>query len=159
LRSLACDRRGVEGFFEEMAAFVVVVIAVGAFMTTAYTSYLSFERQEALASLGEDCASFCRAFRSFDAVVERGVIFQEPLPGRLDSQKLDRLDMSVLEGGLNIPHHLNLTIEDIANGTQWRLGERTPAGQVVKSAVSSPVLIGWPGGRQDPGRIRVVMWE
>ena len=156
---LSADRRGVEGFSEEIVAFVVVVIAVGAFITSAYTSYLSFERQQAASALGDDCYGFCRALRGHDAVMERGVIFQEPLPGRLDSRKLDALNMSVLQDGLNIRHHLNLTITDRASQMQWRLGEKPPAGNVGKSVVRMPVLIGWPDGSRNPGSIEAVMWD
>jgi hypothetical protein len=158
-RSLRDDRRGIEGFFEEILAFVVVVIAVGAFITSAYSSYLAYERQNALGNLDDDCHRFCRAFRSFDPVVEKGVIFQEPLAGRLDSQKLDGLNLSVLRAGLNTPHHLNLTVTDRVTMAEWMLGERPPAEAVSRADVTSPVLITGPDGRHDPGSIEVVMWE
>jgi hypothetical protein len=158
-RSLSGDQRGVEGFFEEILAFVVVVIAVGAFITSAYSSYLAYERQNALGTLNDDCYRFCRAFRGFDPVVEKGVVFQEPHSGRLDGQKLDALNLSVLRAGLNTPHHLNLTVTDRVTGTRWTLGERPPAAPVARAAVSSPVLITGPDGRRDPGSVEVVMWE
>jgi len=158
-RSWTKDRRGVEGFFEEILAFIVVVIAVGAFITSAYSSFLAHERQNALSSLSDDCYTFSRALRSFDPIVERGVVFQEPLPGRLDSQKLDGLNMSVLRNGLGTPHHLNLSFTDRVLGTVWVLGDKPPAGPVQRAVVTAPVLISWPDGRRDPGSIEVVMWD
>jgi hypothetical protein len=157
-RPLRNDRRGIEGFFEEILALIVVVIAVGAFITSAYSSYLAYERQNALGTLHDDCFRFCRALRSFDPIVEKGVIFQESCAGWLDREKLDALNISVLRAGLSTPHHFNVSVTDRVTGEEWTLGERPPAGSVQKAIVTSAILISGPDGRRHPGSLEVMMW-
>ena len=156
---LCRNRRGVGGFFEEIPAFIVVVIAVALFMTAAYSSYITYSQQSASDELFEDCYRFSRAFRSYDAIVEKGVIFQEPHAGHLDADKLDVLNTTDLSAGLNCPHHFNITVKDRIAGRAWTLGDRPPSGGVSKAGVSSAVLISEPDGRLNPGSVSVVMWE
>jgi len=149
----------VGGFFEEILAFIVVVISVAMFMTAAYSSYITYSQQNALDGLHEDCYRFSRAFRTYDAIVEKGVIFQEPHAGHLDAEKLDGLNMTVLKAGINCPHHFNITVKDRVIGRVWTLGDKPPSGGVSKAGISSVVLISGPGGRLNPGSLSVVMWE
>jgi len=136
---------------------VVVVIAVAAFITTAYSSYLAYSRQSELGTLQEDCYRFSRSVRGYEAILERPLLTQQPLSGHLDQSRLDRLNRSLLERNLNSPHPYNLTIVDRVTGRNWSYGPAVPAG-VTSAAVNSPVLVVREDGLRDPGNLKVVMW-
>lgn len=146
------------GFFEEIPAFLVIVMAVGMFITTAYSGYLNYSRGSEMDSLQEECYRFSRAIRTYDGIVEKGPIDQEPRAGHLDALKLDRLNQSLLKGDLNAPHHFNITVKDRVTGRSWAVGEIPPTG-TSRVVVSSAVLVVEPDGRKDPGGLAVVMWE
>lgn len=156
---LRLDRSGVGGFFEEIPAFLVIVIAVGMFITTTYSGYLTYARGSELDSLHEDCYRLSRAIRTYDGIVEKGRIDQEPHAGHLDALKLDRLDLSLLKQDLNAPHPFNITIKDRVTGRSWAAGESPPPATTTRAVISSAVLVVGPDGRKDPGSLTVVMWE
>lgn len=136
----------------------MVVIAVAAFITTAYSSYLAYSRQSELGALQEDCYRFSRSVRGYEAILERPLLTQQPLSGHLDSSRLDRLNLSLLGGDLNSPHPYNLTVADRVTGQNWTFGPPVPAG-VTSAVVNSPVLVVREDGLRHPGNLKVVMWQ
>jgi hypothetical protein len=153
------DRRGVGGFFEEIPAFIVVVISLAVFITTAYTSYNSYMRNQELGSLQDDCYRLCRAFRSYEPILERGLISQEPQTGHFYSDGLDRLTLEALKMNLSSPHPFSINITDRATGKSWVLGEKAPPGAPFKAGITSAVLIVGPDRGRNPGTLEVMMWE
>jgi len=157
--NLRHNRRGVGGFFEEIPAFVVVVLSVSLFLVAAYTTYGRMGHDTELSSLQDDCQRLCRAFRGYEGVLEKGAISQEPMNGVFEAGKLDGLDYSTLQGALNVPHLYNLTVFDLLTGRNWSFGCALPAGAAMKVKVASAAVVADEKGSHDPARIEVVMWE
>jgi hypothetical protein len=153
------DRRAIGGFFEEIPAFVVVVLSVSLFLVAAYTTLGRLGQDRELSSLQDECQRLCRAFRGYEAVLEKGQISMEPESGVFEAGKLDALDYSTLQGALNSPHLYNLTVRDLLTGQNWSFGCGLPAGAAMKVEVSSAAVVANGNGGHDPARIGVVMWE
>ena len=153
------DRRAVGGFFEEIPAFVVIVLSVSLFLVAAYTTYGRLGQDRELSSLQDECRRLCRAFRGYDAVLEKGQSSLEPNSGVFEAGKLDALDYSTLQGALNSPHLYNLTVRDLLTGQNWSFGCALASGAAMKVTVSSAAVVANGNGGHDPARIEVVMWE
>jgi hypothetical protein len=152
------DRRGLGGFFEEIPAFVVVVISVSMFLATAYTTYGRMNDDRELSGLQDDSRSLCLSFRGLEAVLERGPVSHEPRSGVFEAGKLDALNSSGLHSALNAPHPYNLTLRDLVSGQNWSFGGPVPAGAPMKASAASAVVVADGNGRHDPARLEVVMW-
>ncbi|MBM4248061.1 MAG: hypothetical protein FJ149_01220 [Euryarchaeota archaeon] len=157
--TLRRDNRAVGGFFEEIPAFVVVVLSVSLFMVAAGTTIGIMGDDGELSGLQDRSARLCRAFLSCEAVLERGALSQEPLAGRLDAGKLDRLNDTALRGELNSPHPYNLTVRDLSSGREWTFGRPVPDGAPLKASAASAAVVELDDGRRDPARVEVVVWR
>jgi len=157
--NLSHDRRGIGGFFEEIPAFVVIVISVSIFLVAAYDTYGRLGQDRELSSLQDDCQRLCRAFRCLGAVLEKAPGSMEPKSGVFEAGKLDALDYSTLQGALNSPHLYNLTVRDLSTGQNWSFGRALPMGASAKVKVSSAAVVAGESGRHDPARLEVVMWQ
>jgi len=149
----------VGGFFEEIPAFVVVVVAVSMFLVAAYTTYGRMGGDGELSALQDDCQRLCRAFRGLPAALDDGPGHEGAQNGVFSAGKLDGLNDSLLGSELNSPHHYNLTVRDLSSGRNWTFGSAIPAGAAMKAGVSSAAVVAAGNGRHDPARLEVVMWQ
>ncbi len=156
--NLGHDRRATGGFFEEIPAFVVIVLSVSLFLVAACSTYGRMGQDRELSDLQDDCQRLCRAFRGYGAVLEKGQCSLEPRNGVFEAGKLDALDYSTLQGALNSPHLYNLTVRDLSTGQNWSFGRALPVGASAKVKVSSAAVVAGESGRHDPARLEVVMW-
>ena len=158
-RTLKSDHRAVGGFFEEIPAFVVVVLAVSMFLVAAYNVYGRMGSDGCLSSMQDDCRRLGRAFRGLPEALEDGGGSRETVNGLFSAGKLDALNGTSLKGALNSPHPYNLTVRDLSSGQSWSFGEPLPAGAAMKVKVSSAAVVDDGAGHRDPARLEVVMWE
>jgi len=153
------DHRAVGGFFEEIPAFVVVVLSVSMFLVAAYSTYGRMGDDGRLSSLQDDCQRLCRAFRGLPAALDDGQGLRGPANGIFSADKLDALNSSALRGELRSPNQYNLTVFDLSSGRNWSFGEAPPASASMRVKVSSAAVVAVEGGHRDPARLEVVMWE
>ncbi|MEM4728487.1 MAG: hypothetical protein QXH42_01825 [Thermoplasmata archaeon] len=156
-RRIARDRRGSEGFFEELPAFLVVVVGLAIFFVSIYRIGSSLGEEGELKRLEGDCERLYKAFRSWTPVLERGPISREPLTAHIDTVRLGALNDTSLRSGLHPAHNFNITVTDLRTGQVWGFGKPVPANTGVR--VSGPVVVVESSGEHNPGELTVVMWK
>lgn len=89
------DNRGVAGFFEDIPALIIVVIAIGMFTVSAAHVYAGYVAQQNTLRMYDDCREFTQSIRTYDGLTYRS---QE---GMFDIQKIESLANETLEYAFN----------------------------------------------------------
>ncbi len=92
---LSKDNRGIAGFFEDIPALIVVVIAIGMFTVIMVHAYAGYVAQQNALRMYEDCREFTQSIRTYDSLIYQS---QE---GMFDVQKMETLTNETLEYDFN----------------------------------------------------------
>ncbi|MGQ9582447.1 MAG: hypothetical protein ACUVV6_02915 [Thermoplasmatota archaeon] len=157
-RALSGDMRALEGIFDELPAFLAVVLGLAVFFVSLYSVAAVFSEWRASAELGDECERLYIALRNWEPMLKLSSLSLEPIPGHLSASRLGSLNASAPGKELAIPNPYNITVRDLRTGEVWGFGEPAPAGAAT-ARVSGPVVIVTDGGRRDPGELSVVMWR
>lgn len=104
------DRRAAAGFFEDLPALVVVVVATSLFLGFVIGTYRTYLREEAHSSFTENVRSFARKARSCPVWLHDGV------PGLFDAHAMVETSLWNLSRELRFPDYsVRITISDLAD--------------------------------------------
>jgi hypothetical protein len=156
------DRYAVEGFFSEIPALVVVIIALTAFMINAIGAYSLHTEAMDVEGKIDRADSIAGAFSSFDPILHNGKT------KRFWAPALDDLEEEDIEEHLNMPRTYRIIITEYTGikdgcrvpGVSWLFGEQLGR-EAPDVSVSTTVLVGH-GYENDPvfhvAEMVVMLW-
>ncbi|MEW5760663.1 MAG: hypothetical protein AB1779_07840 [Candidatus Thermoplasmatota archaeon] len=151
------NKSGVIGFFEEIPAFICVLIAVGIFFISSFASYSSYSSAQEYSLLSDECFKLMKALRGYEKFLEVGTYTGLPYIGRYNSTKLDNVAQNEIKKDISSEFEYAFRILDKENKKEWLFGEEKK-NVLLKVKMTTAILIS-DNGKLHIGSLSVTVWK
>ena len=145
--------------FEDLPSFLVMLVALGVFISSVFYSstlwFRAWEKDEKY----EACAELVEALEGYDGLLASGYSSGMPIEGLFSAEKLDAVDVQALKEDIGARYNFSVGIEDLGGGSlAWEFGDPLPQDRTEKVVLHSTVAVQLGPDEVHTARLKVTLW-
>lgn len=150
---------GVAGFFEDLPSFIVILIALGVFISSLFYSSADYIRAAESIEEHESCRELLRGLRNYDKLLVTGSYSMKPVNGLYSLEKLNQMNTTTMKTDLRSKYEYNVSIADLANSSLgWSFGDEVPSDRINKLTMFTTTAIEIRDNEVHTARLKVTVW-
>jgi hypothetical protein len=153
-----CDK-GAAGIFEDLPAFLVVLIALGIFIASIFFSTVNYIKTWEYNERYEECLELLEALKQYDGLLITGKATSQPMTGVYSIQKLNDMNSSVMRTDILSEHHYNISIVSLKDKSlNWKFGDELESEGTERTTMFTTIIIEVNQNELHTGHLRVTIW-